>query len=173
MVTESISDFEPGEPLARKFWANLNGRIKSIYHHQLCRSPKTEAGESRRGGCCGAAKSRAHGPDCQVRDPGPARVYAARAAGLQESNLLRFECVHTRLGLAQRFRRARHRGCTCFSGCVCVVVLMQGGCFGRLPLKWTRRLVSARPGRSAVPLSRSPSLPESVKTRTLCVHTEH
>ena len=67
-----------------KFWAHLNGRIKSTCHHPLGRSPKTareeEAGESRRGGCCGAAKSRAHGPGGQVRDPGPARVCATPPA---------------------------------------------------------------------------------------------
>ena len=70
-------------PLARKFWAHLNGRIKSlkwisVLGLRLGRSPK--AGVLKRGGCCGAAKSRAHGPDSQVRDPGPARAYATPPA---------------------------------------------------------------------------------------------
>jgi hypothetical protein len=90
------------------------------------------------------------------------RAWGCRQRSGQESNLLRFECGQSRLGLAQRFRRARRRGWTCFSGCVCVGVLMQAaGVFGRLPRKWSRRLVAARPGRSAVPLACSPSLPRS------------
>ncbi|MFN9897879.1 MAG: hypothetical protein ACK55Z_03590, partial [bacterium] len=78
------------------------------------------------------------------------RASGCRQRSGQESNLLRFECVQTRLGLAQRFRRARRRSWTCFSGRVCVGVLMQAaGVFGRRPRKWTRRLVAARPGRPA------------------------
>jgi hypothetical protein len=51
------------------------------------------------------------------------------AAGSGQVRLLRFECLCTLEALAQRSRRARRRGWTCFSGCVCVLVLTRGECF--------------------------------------------
>jgi hypothetical protein len=95
-----------------------------------------------------------------VRDPGPARVYAARAAGRAartatvninepgaagsgagKSPICCASSVDRRVwGPRSVFVAPGPALWTCFSGRVCVVVLMQvAGVFGRRPQKWTRR----------------------------------